>query len=86
MGNVDQYQLMQIEPVSTATQTALVKIEMLLEKATNNESVATLDANSKIQLLGLPPTGALVYKGTWDASSDTPCPLMLQAKMVGSIK
>lgn len=58
------------KPVSTATQTALNLKVNSSEKAANN-GVATLDANGKIPTAQL-PTGALVYKGTWDASSNTP--------------
>ncbi|HYV92701.1 MAG TPA: hypothetical protein VE978_12975, partial [Chitinophagales bacterium] len=42
----------------------------LTQKAANN-GVATLDAGGKIPSSQL-PTGALIYKGTWDASTNTP--------------
>lgn len=69
LGNVDNTSDAN-KPVSTAVQTALnLKINSS-EKAANN-GVATLDATGKIPATQL-PTGALVYKGTWDASSNTP--------------
>ncbi|HYV95378.1 MAG TPA: hypothetical protein VE978_26630, partial [Chitinophagales bacterium] len=42
----------------------------LTQKAANN-GVATLDAGGKIPSSQL-PTGALIYKGTWNASTNTP--------------
>ena len=58
------------KPVSTAGQTALnLKINMI-ERGANN-GLASLDGGGKIPLAQL-PTGALIYKGTWNASTNTP--------------
>ncbi len=58
------------KPISTATQTALNLKISLTEKGANS-GVATLDLSGKIPATQL-PTGALIYKGTWNASTNTP--------------
>lgn len=69
LGNVDNTSDLN-KPVSTATQTALdLKID-LTQKGANN-GVATLDAGGKVPSSQL-PVGSQVYKGTWNASTNTP--------------
>jgi hypothetical protein len=58
------------KPISTATQTALDLKVNISDKGINN-GVASLDAGGKIPTSQL-PTGALIYKGTWNATTNTP--------------
>jgi hypothetical protein len=58
------------KPISTAEQTALNLKINATDKGVNN-GVASLDAGGKVPLTQL-PTGALIYKGTWNASTNTP--------------
>ena len=69
LGNADNTSDMN-KPVSTAAQTALNLKINTVDKGANN-GVASLDGGGKIPLAQL-PTGALIYKGTWNASTNTP--------------
>ena len=69
LGNADNTSDL-AKPVSTATQAALNLKISASEKAANN-GVATLDAGGKIPASQL-PVGSQVYKGTWNASTNTP--------------
>lgn len=69
LGNVDNISDVN-KPVSTAGQTALDLKINLTEKGSNN-GVATLDGGGKIPSSQL-PLGSQVYKGTWNASTNTP--------------
>ena len=69
LGNVDNTADVN-KPISTATQTALDLKINASEKAANN-GVATLDAGGKVPSSQL-PVGSQVYKGTWNASTNTP--------------
>jgi hypothetical protein len=69
LGNVDNTSDAS-KPVSTAAQTALDLKVNISDKGINN-GVASLDASGKIPTSQL-PTGALIYKGTWNATTNTP--------------
>src|SRR5262249_29965741 len=69
LGNVDNTSDLS-KPISTATQSALDLKINASEKGVNN-GVATLDAGGKVPSSQL-PVGAQVYKGTWNASTNTP--------------
>ena len=69
LGNVDNTSDLD-KPISTATQTALDTKINLTDKAVAN-GVATLDATGRVPYDQLPES-AMEYKGTWDASTNTP--------------
>jgi len=69
LGNVDNTSDLS-KPISTAMQTALDLKINTSDKGANN-GVATLDAGGKVPASQL-PVGSQVYKGTWNASTNTP--------------
>ncbi len=69
LGNVDNTSDI-AKPISTLTQAALDLKISTSEKGANN-GVATLDAGGKVPSSQL-PVGAQIYKGTWNASTNTP--------------
>ncbi len=69
LGNVDNTSDMS-KPISTLTQSALDLKINLSDKGVNN-GLATLDAGGKVLASQL-PVGSQVYKGTWNATTNTP--------------
>lgn len=69
LGNVDNTSDAN-KPISTATQTALDGKQSVSEKGQAN-GYASLDSGGKVPVSQL-PNSIMEYKGTWDASTNTP--------------